>query len=80
LLGLALLIVAFFAKVPRGVMWAGIVLASIVVQVFAGILGHDAPYIGMIHGLNAFVLFSAAGYAARLTRTADAGAPTPVAA
>jgi hypothetical protein len=80
LLALLLLIVAFFAKVPRGVMWAGIVLASIVVQVFAGILAHDAPYIGMIHGLNAFVLFSSAGYAARLARTADAEAPTSVAA
>lgn len=80
LLGLALLIVAFFAKVPGGVKWAGIVLASIVVQVSAGVLAHDAPYIGMIHGLNAFVLFSAAGYAARLARTADAEASISVAA
>jgi len=80
LLGLALLIVAFFARVPGGVKWAGIVLASIVVQVFAGVLGNDAPYIGMIHGLNAFVLFAAAGYAARLARTADVETPTSVAA
>jgi H+/Cl- antiporter ClcA len=81
LLGLALLVVSFFAKVPGGVKLAAIVLGSIVVQVFAGILGHDAPYIGMIHGLNAFVLFSAAVYAARLARTAGAETPsTPVAA
>jgi hypothetical protein len=79
-LGIALLVVSFFAKVPGGVKWAGIVLGSIVVQVFAGILGHDAPYIGMIHGLNAFVLFSAAAYAARLARTADKATPATVAA
>ena len=75
-----LLVVSFFAKVPGGVKWAGIVLGSIVVQVFAGILGHDAPYIGMIHGLNAFVLFSAAAYAARLARTANKATPATVAA
>ena len=80
LLGLALLIVSFFAKVPGGVKLAAIVLGSIVVQVFAGILGHDAPYIGMIHGLNAFVLFSAAVYAARTARTAGVETPTTVAA
>ena len=80
LLGLALLVVSFFAKVPGGVKLAAIVLGSIVVQVFAGILGHDAPYIGMIHGLNAFVLFSAAVYAARTARTAGVETPTTVAA
>lgn len=80
LLGLALLVVSLFAKVPGGVKWAGIVLGSIVVQVFAGILGHDAPYIGMIHGLNAFVLFSTAGYSARLARTAGVESSVPVAA
>ena len=41
LLGLALLVVSFFAKVPGGVKWAAIVLGSIVVQVLAGIFGHD---------------------------------------
>ncbi|MBF4766344.1 hypothetical protein ISU10_01025 [Nocardioides agariphilus] len=81
LLGVALLVISFFAKVPGGVKWAGIVLGSIVVQVTAGLLGHDAPYIGLIHGLNAFILFGSAMNAARLARTADAGAASsPVAA
>jgi hypothetical protein len=80
LLGLILLVVSFFAKVPGGVMWAGIVLGSIVVQVTAGLLAHDAPYIGLIHGLNAFILFGSAMNAARLARTADATTGMPAAA
>jgi hypothetical protein len=80
LLGIAFLVISFFAKVPGGVKWAGIVLGSIVVQVVAGLAGHSSPYIGMIHGLNAFVLFSSAVYAARLARTADAPSSAAVAA
>jgi H+/Cl- antiporter ClcA len=80
LLGLALLVVSFFAKVPGGVKLASIVLGSIVVQVFAGILGHDAPYIGMIHGLNAFILAGSAGFASRQAKAAETGALATVAA
>jgi hypothetical protein len=81
LLGLALLIVSFFAKVPGGVKWAAIVLAAIVVQVLLGIFGHESAYIGALHGLNAFILMGSAGNAARLAKTADATTPsTPVAA
>src|SRR5262245_36348656 len=80
LLGIAFLVVSFFANVPGGVKWAAIVLGSIVVRVCAGPLGHDPPYIGIIHGLNAFVLFSAAVYAARLARTADEPSSATVAA
>ena len=81
LLGLALLVVSFFAKLPGGVRVAAIVLAAIVVQVFLGIFGHESAYIGMLHGLNAFILFGSAVYAARLARTADVTTPsTPVSA
>jgi hypothetical protein len=80
LLGLALLVVSFFAKVPGGVKWAGIVLAAIVVQVTLGIFGHVVAYIGMLHGLNAFLLLASAGNAARLAKTADVGAPATAAA
>jgi heme A synthase len=65
LLGILLLIVSFFAKVDGAVKWAAIVVVSIVVQVAAGILAADVPAIGLIHGLNAFVLFGAALMAAR---------------
>jgi hypothetical protein len=73
LVALALLIIAFFAKVPGGVKWAAIILGSVVVQVMAGYSASDAPWIGLIHGLNAFVLFSAALMAARAGRPVAAG-------
>ena len=77
LLGIILLIVSFFAAVNGGVKWALIILASIVVQVLAGILAEDSPYLGLVHGLNAFILFGAALMAARSAKvvrpeTADA--------
>ena len=71
LLGLVLLVIAFFPGVRGGVKWAAIVFVSIIVQVMAGILGHDAPWLGLIHGLNAFALFSVAIVAARAAHPAD---------
>lgn len=65
LIALVLLIVSFFAKVPNGVRNAGIVLLLVVVQVALGIFGHETPYAGLLHGLNALVLFSMALYTAR---------------
>jgi hypothetical protein len=65
LVALALLVVAFFASVPGGVKWAAIILGSVVVQVMAGYGAADAPWVGLIHGLNAFALFSVAIVAAR---------------
>jgi hypothetical protein len=80
LLGLVLLIVAFFAKVPGGVKWAAIVLGAIVLQVFLGIFGHESAYVGMLHGLNAFVLLGSAGMAARAAKSAGVESPTSVTA
>ena len=79
LLGLALLVVSFFAKIPGGVKWAGIVVGLIILQVVAGISAGDAPWMGLIHGLNAFALFSVAVLAARSARseTQTAMAATP---
>jgi hypothetical protein len=67
-LGLLLLIVSFFAKVPGGVKWAGIVFGLVMLQVALGLFGHTVPALGGLHGLNALALFSAAIYAARRTR------------
>jgi hypothetical protein len=72
LLGLALLIVSFFAAVNGGVKWAAIIFVSIIVQVLAGQFAEDSPYLGLVHGLNAFILFSAAVMAARNARVARA--------
>jgi hypothetical protein len=60
LLALLLLIVSFFAKVPKGVMWAGLVLLFVVIQVGLGLLGHEQPIFGGIHGGNALLLFGVA--------------------
>jgi hypothetical protein len=73
-LGLLLLIVSFFAKVPGGVKWAGVVFGLVLLQVALGLLGHGIPALGGLHGLNALALFSAAIYAARRTRM-DLAAP-----
>jgi len=70
-IALALLVVSFFAKVPKGVQWAGIVLALVVVQVLLGMFGHDVPFLGLLHGIGALALFVVAVIAARQV-TADA--------
>lgn len=78
LLGLALLIVAFFAKVAGGVKLAAIVFGAIVAQVAFGILAASAPWLGLLHGLVAFILFVAAMQASRAAK--DEPASTSVAA
>lgn len=60
LLALLLLIVSFFAKVPKGILWAGLVLLFTVVQVVLGLLGHSYAIAGGIHGANALLLFGLA--------------------
>ena len=70
LLGIALLVVSFFTAVDGAVKWAAIVAVSIAVQVSAGLMAEDWPYLGLIHGLNAFILFGAALMAAKSAREA----------
>ena len=60
LLGLILLIISFFAKVPGGSKWAGIIFGLIAVQVVLGFTAHAAPALGPLHGINALVIFSVA--------------------
>jgi hypothetical protein len=73
LLALLLLICSFFARIPGGVLWAAVVLASVVVQVLLGIFGHGTPVIGLVHGAMAFVLFTVAVIAARKAEAALGG-------
>ena len=73
LLALLLLISSFFARVPGGVLWAGLVLATVVVQVLRGIFGHGAPVLGLVHGALALVLFTVAVVAARRTEAPPTG-------
>jgi len=84
LLGIALLVVSFFAKLPGGVKWAGFTLLAIFVQVLLAFVAFGVPVVGALHGLNAFVVLGCAAYAAHRiagTRRADtlpAGAPATV--
>ena len=79
LVGLILLIVSFFAKVPRGVMLAAAIVVSIVVQYLAGTFAEPGmPLLGLVHGLNAFILFGLAVFASRSAKEevmATPGAP-----
>ena len=77
LLALLLLIVSFFAKVPKGVMWAGLVLLFTVIQVALGLLGHEQPIFGGIHGGNALLLFGVAVMAFMKARTPVGTAESP---
>ena len=83
LLAILLLVFSFFAKVPGGVHWAGIVFLLVVVQATLGIGGHSIPFLGALHGLNALLLFSAALYTGlrvrRLTATPVAESPERIA-
>jgi hypothetical protein len=65
-LALLLLVVSFFAKLPRGVALAGAVVGLLAVQVALGMLGRGIPGLGLLHGANALLLFTAAVLAARL--------------
>jgi hypothetical protein len=78
-IGLALLVVAFFAKVERGVALAGGIFVMIVVQMLLGFSADDAPWVGLFHGFIPFAIFSAAIVAARAARpaTQTAMAATP---
>lgn len=69
LIALILLIVSFFAKIPGGVKWAGLVLLAVIVQVLLGIFAGGVPVLGLLHGVNALVLFTLALLAARRVRT-----------
>lgn len=65
LLGLVLFILSFFAKVPSGVKWAGLLFAAIVVQVALAFVSFGVPLIGALHGLNALLVLGLALAAAR---------------
>ena len=90
LVALALLIVSFFAKIPHGVRWAVIVLASAFVQIALGALSRMLAPIGAVHGAVehagvlakvgavALVLFGVAVTAAiRVPKPAAVEEPTP---
>jgi len=67
---LVLLIVSFFAKVPKGVAVAAVIFVLVLLQTVTGIKGHTMPYLGLWHGLGAFLIFGAAMAAAMMAKKA----------
>lgn len=59
-LALLLLVSSFFAKVPRGIVFALAVFGLVALQANLGFAGHAVPSLGALHGINALVLFSTA--------------------
>jgi hypothetical protein len=77
LAALLLLIVSFFAKVPRGILLAVVVVVSTALQIFLGLTAHDVPNLGLLHGLNAFILFGSALAAAQAAKGAGEAQAAP---
>ena len=75
LLAIVMLIISFFAKVPGGVKWAGIVLGLVVLQVLLAYVGFAAPVAGSLHAINAFAVAGVASVAARKARDVETAAP-----
>lgn len=62
---LALLVVAFFAKIEGGVRWAALIVGAVVVQWVLAFVAFGVPIVGVLHGLNAFILFELGMMAAK---------------
>jgi uncharacterized membrane protein (Fun14 family) len=79
LVGLLLLIVSFFAKIEGGVRAAVLVFVDVIVQWVLAFLSFAVWAVGLLHGLNAFVLFGlglmAASAATRSIRGETAAEP-----
>ena len=73
-LAVLLLVVSFFAKVPRGTLWSGLLVALIAAQVLLGVA--HMPATALLHGINALVVFALAILAGRAARPTRAPAAT----
>ncbi|MBN9103335.1 MULTISPECIES: hypothetical protein [unclassified Pseudonocardia] len=69
-LAVALLVVAYFARVPGAVRWSAIVFLTTLVQVVLGVVAGGVPTLGWVHGALAVVLFAVAVIAARQAEVA----------
>jgi hypothetical protein len=62
---LVLLIVSFFARVPRGRTLAGVLTGLVVLQFVLAVTAYGVPLIGLLHGLNGLAIAAVASTAAR---------------
>lgn len=77
LVSLVLLVVSFFAKVPRGVVWAAAIVGLVVLQIFVlpALSRAIDPSLGGLHGLNAMVIFAVAVMAGKRVSRREAAVP-----
>jgi len=76
LLAILMLIVSFFAKVEKGVVMALLVVVVVALQVLLGVYAHELPLLGLLHGINAFVLAGvASAAAARASKPEEVAVP-----
>jgi hypothetical protein len=73
IVALLFLIVSFFAKIPGGIVWALIVVGTVIVQVALGLFAHEIPALGILHGMVALALLGLALTAAQRVPKALAG-------
>jgi hypothetical protein len=76
-IALIFLIVSFFAKVPGGVKWAGIIFVLVIIQsqVLPVLSDEVGSGFGALHGLNALVILGLAVMAGKRVKTATASPP-----
>lgn len=75
---LVLLIVAVAGRVgPTQVRWAGGIFVLGVIQFALGVVSTSVPVVGLLHGLNALLIFSATGLLAHRTWTRGAAEARP---
>jgi hypothetical protein len=72
LVAILLLIVSFFAKIDGGVKWAAIVFGAVLLQWVLAIVAFSAPAVGLLHGINAFVIFGTAMTAMQRAKAVEA--------
>ena len=77
LVAILLLIVSFFAKIEGGVKWAGIVFVAVLLQWVFAIIAFGAPVVGLLHGINAFVIFGTAMTAMQKAKASTAAPAEP---
>jgi len=81
LLGLFLFVLSFFAKsIPNAVKFAGLTFLAIIVQIVLAFIAFGVPVVGVLHGVNAFVIFGLALMCVRratMATAADTTAATP---
>jgi heme A synthase len=71
LLVLVLLIVSFFARVPRGRTLAGVLVVLVALQFVLATSAYGLPALGALHGLNGLAIAGVAGVAARRAAAMD---------